>query len=151
MVSWSCCVNVFKFFKSFNLFFFALTLSQEVNHSFKACDWLLITYATLLCAQAPLTQDQAWVDRESWWLASWYQQSRIGLVWFCQLKTNPVTLSCSGNIMVHAPAVKLDEMFSWFAVALSATVNNPKWKIQNLGHFTSFACHYQRPVTDQEL
>uniref|UniRef100_A0A671LUB9 Bromodomain-containing protein 7-like n=1 Tax=Sinocyclocheilus anshuiensis TaxID=1608454 RepID=A0A671LUB9_9TELE len=23
--------------------------------------------------------------------ASWYQQSRIGLIWFCQLKTNPVT------------------------------------------------------------
>ncbi len=36
---------------------------------------------------------KAWVDKESWWSASWYQQSRIGVVWFCQLKTNPVTLN----------------------------------------------------------
>ncbi len=64
-----------------------------MNHSFKACDWLLITDVRHSCARAPLTQDQAWVDRDSWWSASWYQQSQIGLVWFCQLKTNPVTLS----------------------------------------------------------
>ncbi len=68
-------------------------LSREVNHSFKACDWLLITDVTHSCAHAPLAQDQAWVDRESWWSASWYQQSWIGLVLFCQLQTNPVTLS----------------------------------------------------------
>ncbi len=36
---------------------------------------------------------KAWVDKESWWSASWYQQSRIGVVWFCQLETNPVTLN----------------------------------------------------------
>ncbi len=64
-----------------------------MNQSFKACDWLLITDVTHSCARPPLTQDQAWVDRESWWSASWYQQSRIELVWFCQLRTNPVTQS----------------------------------------------------------
>ncbi len=26
------------------------------------------------------TPDQAWVDREGWWSASWYQQSQIDLV-----------------------------------------------------------------------
>ncbi len=35
---------------------------------------------------------KAWVVKENWWSASWYQQSQIGVVWFCQLKTNPVTL-----------------------------------------------------------
>ncbi len=31
------------------------------------------------------------VDRESWWSASWYQYSQIVVVWFCQLKTYPIT------------------------------------------------------------
>ncbi len=51
------------------------------------CDWLFADDVTHSCARAPQTQDQVWVDRESWWSASWYRQSRIGVVWFCQLKT----------------------------------------------------------------
>ncbi len=80
-----------------------------MNHSFKACDWLLITDVTLSCARAPLTQYQVWVDTESWWSASWYQQSRIGVVWFCQLKTNSVTLNLLANIMVQAPWSKINK------------------------------------------
>ncbi len=63
---------------------------EKVNHSFKAYDWLLIADVTFMCTRS-INSDQAWVDRESWWSASWYQHSRIGLVWFSQLKTNPVT------------------------------------------------------------
>ncbi len=34
---------------------------------------------------------KAWVDKESWCSASWYQQRQIWVLWLCQLKTNPVT------------------------------------------------------------
>ncbi len=37
----------------FNLWkWIALTLSREVNHSFKACDWLLITDVTFICTRS---------------------------------------------------------------------------------------------------
>ncbi len=42
---------------------------------------------------------KAWVDKARWCSASWYQQSWIGVVWFCQIKTNPVTLN-----FVHLPS-----------------------------------------------
>ncbi len=83
----------------FNLLTFnkrVLKLAGSITRSeshLLCCDWLFAADVTHSCACAPLTQDQAWVDRESWWSASWYQQSRIGVVWFCQLKTNPVTLN----------------------------------------------------------
>ncbi len=91
--------NAFKFIIFFNLlpstkeFWISLALSWEVNHTCSVL-WLAVRHwCHHSCARAPLTQDQAWVDRESWWSASWYQQSQIGVVWFCQLKTYPITLN----------------------------------------------------------
>ncbi len=47
---------------------------------------------TFMCTRS-INSGSSWVDRESWWSASWYQQSQIGVVWFCQLKTYPITLN----------------------------------------------------------
>ncbi len=69
------------------------------------------------CAHAPLTRDQAWVDRESWWSASWYQQSQIGVVWFCQLKTNPLTL----NLFIYHHGTGPWSLAPTF-------INTPAWK-----------------------
>jgi len=33
---------------------------------------------------------KAWADRNNWWSVP-HQQSLNGLVWFCQLETNPLT------------------------------------------------------------
>jgi len=38
-----------------------------MSFSFSACDWLLATDVT------PKLRIKAWVDRESWWSASWYR------------------------------------------------------------------------------
>ncbi len=95
--------NVFKFLIFFNLLTFnkrVLNLSGSREKWITpglCCDWLFTADVTHSCAHAPLTQDQAWVDRESWRSASWYQQSQIGVVWFCHLKTYP--------IMVQAPDI----------------------------------------------
>ncbi len=53
-----------------------VNLSREMNHSFKACDWLLITDVTLSCARAPLTQDQEKVDDQL------HGTNKVGLDWF---------------------------------------------------------------------
>ncbi len=118
--------NVFKFFIFFNL----LTFNKRVESREKwvtlalccdwlfagdvtlalCCDWLFAGDVTHSCARASLTQDQAWVDRESWWSASWYQQSQIGVVWFCQLKTNPITLSLL--IYHHGTGLRTDHLTS---------------------------------------
>ncbi len=97
--------NAFKFLIFFNLLTFnkrvlnlAGSLARSESHLL-CCDWLFTADVTHSCAHAPLTQDQAWVDRESWWSASWYQQSQIGVVWFCQFKTNPITL----NLFIYRP------------------------------------------------
>jgi len=74
-------------------------LSREINfneflnefHSFSACDWLFTTEVTAKLLNSG--RIKAWVDRESWWSASLYQRSLVGLVWFCQLETNHATLS----------------------------------------------------------
>ncbi len=91
--------NAFKFLIFFNLLTFnkrvlnlAGSLARSKSHLL-CCDWLFAADVTNSCACTPLTQDQAWVDRESWWSASWYQQSQIGVVWFCQIKTYPITLN----------------------------------------------------------
>ncbi len=67
----------------------------------EACDWLFATDVTHSCAHAPQTQDQSLSWQRNWWSASWYQQSQIGVLWFCQLETNPVTRICSATIMVQ--------------------------------------------------
>ncbi len=92
--------NAFKFLIFFNLLTFNIrvlnlagSLARSESHLLLCCDWLFAADVTHSCARAPLTQDQAWVDRESWWSASWYQESQIGVVWFCQLKTYPITLN----------------------------------------------------------
>ncbi len=97
--------NAFKFLIFFNLLTFnkivlnlAGSLARSESITLALCfDWLFAADVTHSCARAPLTQDQAWVDRESWWSASWYQQSQIGVVWFCQLKTYPITL----NLLIY--------------------------------------------------
>ncbi len=91
--------NAFKFLIFFNLLTFnkrVLNLAGSLARSESHLLCVVIGCSPVMshsCAHAPLTQDQAWVDRESWWSASWYQQSQIGVVWFCQLKTYPITLS----------------------------------------------------------
>lgn len=45
----------------------------------ESCDWLFATDVTS-CSGAP-RRIKARVDRERWWLASWYQQNLIGWVW----------------------------------------------------------------------
>ncbi len=93
-------MDVFKFIIFFNLLTvnkrvlnLAGSLARSESHLLCVGDWLFTADVTHSCARAPLTQDQAWVDRESWWSASWYQQSQIGVVWFCQLKTYPIILN----------------------------------------------------------
>jgi len=44
-----------------------------------------------------------WVHKEISWSPSLYQQSRIGVVWFCQLETNPVTWNLSSYHHVQVP------------------------------------------------
>ncbi len=85
--------NAFKFLIFINLLTFNKRVFEKLITLALCCDWLFAADVTHSCARAPLTQDQAWVDRESWWSASWYQQSQIGVVWFCQLKTYPITLN----------------------------------------------------------
>ncbi len=86
--------NAFKFFIVLNLLTFNKRLSREKWITLAlCCDWLFAADVTHSCACALLTRDQAWVDRESWWSASWYQQSQIGVVWFCQFKMYLITLS----------------------------------------------------------
>ncbi len=62
--------NAFKFLIFFNLYqknFESRWLSREKWITLVlCCDWLLATDVTYSCARTPLTQDQAWVDRESW-------------------------------------------------------------------------------------
>ncbi len=59
---------------------------------------------------------KAWVDKARWWSASWYQQSWIGVVWFCQIKTNPVTLN-----FVHLPSWYRSQVISKDSKTLSST------------------------------
>ncbi len=95
--------NVFKVLIFFNLLTFnkrVLNLTGSLTRSESHLLCVVIGCSPLMShfhVHAPLTQDQAWVDRESWWSASWYQQSQIGVVWFCHLKTYP--------IMVQAPDI----------------------------------------------
>ncbi len=71
--------NVFKFLIFFNLltnkFWISLALSREVNHQLFAAD---VTHS---CARAQLIRIKTELTEK----ASWYQQSQIGVVWFCQL------------------------------------------------------------------
>ncbi len=71
---------------------------------------------------APLNQHQAWVDRKSWWSNSWYRQSQIGLVWFCQLKTNPVILSLLSHH--HGTGFPKSIISKWLRVSLNSIGNN---------------------------
>ncbi len=77
--------NAFKFLIFFNL----LTFNKRVLN---LAGSLARSESHLLCVVigcSPLVR----VDRESWWSASRYQESQIAVVWFCQLKTYPITLN----------------------------------------------------------
>ncbi len=54
------------------------------------CDWLFAADVTHSCARASLTQDQALMLTEK--VDDQHHgtnKSQIGVVWFCQFKTNP--------------------------------------------------------------
>ncbi len=70
------------------IFFNLLTFSKTFNQG----SWLAVLQWCHTYVLHKL-RIKAWVDKESWWSVSWYQQSQIGVVWFCQLETNPVTLN----------------------------------------------------------
>lgn len=100
-LSWTSiffCVIVFKFFNP--LTFSKRALNQAVSREkwitvslcCKACDWLFANDVTFVCTLSTNSGSKPELT-ESWWSASWYQQSRTGVIWFCQCKTNPVTLS----------------------------------------------------------
>lgn len=58
---------------------------------------------TISCVFIHELRIRAWAD--SWWSPSWYKQSLTGLVWFCQLKTNPITISLFDSHRGYGPGV----------------------------------------------
>ncbi len=92
----------FKFLIFFNLLTFnkqVLNLSREVNHTCSVL-WLAVRCwcHTFMCTCS--------INSGS---ASWYPQSQIGMVWFCQLKIYPITL----NLLIYNHGT-----CSWFLLLL---------------------------------
>ncbi len=60
-------LNCLIFFNLYQKSFESRWLSREKWITLVlCCDWLLVADVTYSCSRTPLTQDQAWVDRESW-------------------------------------------------------------------------------------